>query len=349
MHALKCAGYLAAACLLLFAGGARADTAQPVGKSDDLIVGSIRGLEAWRRDGSGRRMVSKGPALHPRWLEADAVLVVHPNTADDLARGGHIERIVLANGARSRVADLPPFACVAGPQGTQDVMRLDIQEETDFLIDRTKGWACMTLMDRNINASSLSLNVRISLKSGKVTRHLSTGEEICQAPTGVTTGENRGATCAFAFPPETIDPQPMLHPFSFKAGNVLQSIGGVSRKVLRLRGYEKLSLSPSGHWAVLHGDAEEGDYIHRSLVLLDRVTGKVFPIREEAGAWPDPLKPAGKKAATIKVPIVNTIGVVGETDVRWLGTSAQDEVLVVDSLVITPGRPSFTVDGAIAE
>ena len=141
MRSLTYAAHFAASSILLFAGVACAGIAQSVVNSDDLIVGSIRGLEAWRRDGSGKRMISKGPALHPRWLDADAVLVVHPNNADDLAKGGRIERIVLANGARSCIAHL-------------------------------------------MNASSLSLDVRISLKSGKVTRNLATGEEICQAAHG---------------------------------------------------------------------------------------------------------------------------------------------------------------------
>lgn len=49
-----------------------------------------------------------------------------------------------------------------------------------------------------------------------------------------------------------------------------------------------------------------------------------------------------------QVPVANTISVVGETDVRWLGTSVQSEVLVIDALLIAPGRDSFTVDGALA-
>src|SRR5262245_1708206 len=46
----------------------------------ELIVGSERGLEAWKRDGSGKRVISPGVALHPRWLDKTTVLVVK---ADD--------------------------------------------------------------------------------------------------------------------------------------------------------------------------------------------------------------------------------------------------------------------------
>ena len=44
----------------------------------------------------------------------------------------------------------------------------------------------------------------------------------------------------------------------------------------------------------------------------------------------------------------NTIGAVGETEIRWLGTSAASEVLVIDGLVVRPGAESFSVKGGLA-
>jgi hypothetical protein len=58
------------------AASAKAGSAAPTKAAPDdpdveaeLIVGSERGLEAWRRDGSGKRLISKGSALYPRWLD----------------------------------------------------------------------------------------------------------------------------------------------------------------------------------------------------------------------------------------------------------------------------------------
>jgi hypothetical protein len=104
---------------------------------------------------------------------------------------------------------------------------------------------------------------------------------------------------------------------------------------------------------VLGGDVSEGDYIHRSLVLLDRTTGELFPIRPKGGAWPAALpRPAAavpdKPAPKLKLPVQRTVSVVGETDTRWLGTTAASELLVVDALVVRPGVASFLVDGQLA-
>jgi hypothetical protein len=42
----------------------------------ELVVGSMCGLEAWRRNGHGKRMLSKGPALSPRRLDETSVSAV---------------------------------------------------------------------------------------------------------------------------------------------------------------------------------------------------------------------------------------------------------------------------------
>jgi hypothetical protein len=122
--------------------------------------------------------------------------------------------------------------------------------------------------------------------------------------------------------------------------------------VLRVPGYDSESTSPSGRWALLGGDVSEGDYIHRSLVLLDRTTGDLFPIRQRGGAWPPALpRPAaapGKPAPKLKLPVPRTIEAVGETDTRWLGTTAASELLVIDKLVVRPGAASFSVNGRLA-
>jgi hypothetical protein len=136
-------------------------------------------------------------------------------------------------------------------------------------------------------------------------------------------------------------------PFDFEDEQVMASGPSGSRTaVARLLGYTSEVSSPSGRWMVLGGDVEEGDYIHRLLVLLDRTTGEVFPIRQRPGAWPAPLSAKGSKPPR-RILVHRTISVVAETDLRWLGRSAASELLVVDDLVLRPERASFLVKGQI--
>jgi hypothetical protein len=50
----------------------------------------------------------------------------------------------------------------------------------------------------------------------------------------------------------------------------------------------------------------------------------------------------------VDVPVLTARAVVGESYVRWLGQGEDDEVLVVDDLVMRPGRAAFSVDGQVA-
>jgi hypothetical protein len=61
------------------------------------------------------------------------------------------------------------------------------------------------------------------------------------------------------------------------------------------------------------------------------------------------LRAEGKqKVPHIKTPREDTVPVVGETDVRWLGTSAESEQLIVGDLVVRPGQFAFHVEGEVA-
>jgi hypothetical protein len=82
------------------------------------------------------------------------------------------------------------------------------------------------------------------------------------------------------------------------------------------------------------------------LLLLDRSHGKLFPVTDRPGAWPPPLSASSSKLHT---PIKQAQLVPSFADVRWLGTSEQTEALLLDKLVIRPGRPSFEItEGELA-
>ena len=322
----------------------------------ELIVGSKRGLEAWQPDGSGKRMISRGVALRPRWIDATRVLVIVSRDSD-LAKGARLERISLSDGKRSKVAKLPPFACKqpadAKPDSTQESqLDLAIQDPSDFVVDKGGQKACISLMDRNINMMTYALEVAIDLKKGKVERWLTAGGDTCIPPDGVELAESEAkldCSAAERSPQSQVVAPPF--PFTFTENGILKKgQGEEGDPVLKIPGYapNEDATSPSGRWMVLSGDQEDGDYIHRSLVLLDREKGEVFPLRLSR-TWPAPLRAGGKqKLPHIKTPIAKTSGAVGETDVRWLGTSTDSERLIIDDMVVKPGVFSFSVDGEIA-
>jgi hypothetical protein len=322
----------------------------------ELIVGSKRGLEAWQRDGSNKRTISRGTALHPRWIDDSNILVV-ASREPNLAKGVRLERISLGDGKRSTVVKIPPFACKQPSDVDSDGfsaqdLSLDIQDPTDFIVDKGGRKACITLMDRNINMMNLSVEVLVDLTDGRVDRWLSSGEKSCIPPAKVRVGQmTANLSCSAAERSKQSAKDAAPFPFTFTDNGVLRR-GQDERgeAVLKIRGYQPASegVSPSGRWMILNGDQEDADYIHRSIVLLDRAKGEVYPIHERR-SWPAPLRPSGKqKLPQIKTPIADACPAVGETDVRWLGNSADSELLIIDDLVVNPGAFSFSVKGRIA-
>jgi hypothetical protein len=322
------------------------EVAAPLGELE-VLVGSERGLEAWRVDGSARRLVSAGPALHPRWLSPAALLVLVPRSAQGLGAGASIERIELAGWLRTQVAELPPFAC-ANPaaHADQPPFLLDLQTEDDFRLHGSDQSACLSLMDRNMNMASFVLHVRVDLHTRAVERVLAVGAEECTPPAGVgTSGEL--ARCASAGSSAGALPASAHAPFPFGFGES-HAVYSAQEELLLVPGYDVESMSPSGRWLLLAGDESEGDYMHRSLVLLDRSLGTLYPIVSERASWPEPLARADGTTRALVVPIRGTIDVVTETDVRWLGSSESSEVLLIDGLLVKPGVSTFSVSGSVA-
>jgi hypothetical protein len=325
----------------------------------DIIVGSERGLEAWRADGNGKRVISAVAARSPRRLDEESVVVVvsrDPSYPPNLANGATLERISLANGERRRLASLPRFSCKrssdARPDEQPDALGLSIQEPIDFIIDKSRRRACLSLMDRNANMADVAVDVSVDLATGKVRRWLTMGSETCTPPTGVKIASAEDVPrCSEADKASETSHTRQPFPFEFTKGGILRQRGKSGTQLLKMRGYEPDSLpgaSPSGRWAILRGDVEEADYIHAKLLLLDRERGEVFPIRE-GRPWPAPLQAEGNRGLPeIKTPVEKTIPVVGETDVCWLGDSAESELLIVDDLVVKPGQYAFAVKGEVA-
>jgi hypothetical protein len=318
----------------------------------ELLIGSRRGLEIRSVEGQLKRLVSAGPALYPRWVDAGSVLVLVPAEGDDLRAGGELQQIQVDNGARTHVATLPPFQCAPRPNMDEWVSALSVtlQDDDDFEVDSARGLACLRLLDRNINMSTILLDVRVDLRTHGVERWLSLGSPGCIPPDGVQSGEPPSACHSVpAASGARSAPVPIARPFGLEQEGEIQETTphGVKLSV-RIAGYVPESLSPSGRWLVLYGDLEEHDYIYRRLVLLDRSDGHVYPIIHPAGPWPAPLRPHGTEPPTIPTPIEGTVQVVGESIIRWIGTSETSERLVVDGSLVIPARGTFALDGQVA-
>lgn len=333
------------------AGGAAPDEGGGAEGLTELIVGSERGLEAWSLDGARRRLVSAGAALHPRWLDEASVLAVVPLAARPLGAGATLERIRLADGRRERVAALPPFACGDGAAGDGGVSfeALDLHDGADFELAPSEGLACLRLLDRNLDMASVVLDVQVDVRRGGVERWLVVGDDVCRPPRDVQPGEP-ARRCERAGAPSASSSATARYTYDLPDadGRVVEATPQGERVALQLGlDYAPEVASPTGRWLVLGGDTVEGDYLYRRLSLLDRESGRVYPIGEAAGPWPSALEPVAGSPPTLVLPIERAALVEREADVRWLSTR-EGERLVVGSHVVWPGRGSFMVDGEIA-
>jgi hypothetical protein len=318
--------------------------ASPIDFHHALIVGDDDGLLLWTVDGSAHHMLSEGAAFYPRRIGADAVLVLSGELSN-LHIGAQLVRISLIDGSRTALATLPPYACANATDDDSQMLGLDIQDPHDFVVDPDGKRAYLSMMDRNSNMASLQVKIRVELDSGRVMRWQTVGEPECLPPPGVELG----------YPPDEqwpdLDMSPDDEPasasyaFDFDADSGwVKTASEPATKHLRLRDYSRECTSPSGRWLVLGGDLQEADYVHRSLVLLDREAGAVFPVLEAPGAWPLPLTAAKR---TVKTPVSGMADVVGESDVRWLRFADGAELLIVDQLVLQPNKPSWTFEGEL--
>jgi len=315
---------------------------------DEIVVGSMRGLEAHRIGRPDKRMISAGPALYPRWIDPDTVLVVVPKQAPKgdgpvlLAGGATLERIAVRLGMRRKLADIPPFVC---SKDTALGAQLSLQAADDFYL--TGGSACLALMDRSANMANLILRVRTGLADGKVDRALLVGADECgpqaevhggapatdgpceQAREDAEPGDKSGVVRAYAFVDESLKQN---------------APGRKGRTLTHLEGYELRSVSPSGRWALLTGDLEEGDTLNYRLLLLDRDTGSIHPLPARAGGWPDALP---GQPAVLPVPVAQAALWPVETDLRWVERDGK-ELLVVGELLVAPLLWLRSVGGAVA-
>jgi hypothetical protein len=296
-----------------------------------FIVAGDKGVQEVRADGTVARVLSKTAAMRPRWAPDRRSIYF-------LTRGGLIRAITVANGAERTIATLPKSFTIC--QGAPDyqpghkfpISQLSPQEDDDFVIDASGDAACLDLKDRNVNMVNVDVALYVDFRNGRVQQQMTMPE--CGAP--------KIAECTS--PLASPEPTPKPAPFDLDdKGRLVRRDGKKKIVVVSAIGSGDFApglVSPSGQWMTITGNEETGDYIHRQLFLLDRMSGKIWPVRKDVK---QPLT-----AAQILDPQreqIDTVDVVGESPIRWL---ANPELLLVDSLLVTPGKTAVELPGDIA-
>src|SRR6185437_3747980 len=278
---------------------ATGSVAAPSAKARSFVVASEQGIRVMGFDGKVLRTLTRTPAERPRFLpgEQEAIFYVEGE--------GEVRRISLETGAVSVVAVLPKSfrTCGKMPDYEQGHMfergELRIQDDLDFALDASKGAVCMALQDRNTNMMNVRVEVRVDLASGAVVHRVEYGGDCAKRPPAWAGCDRRrrAVSPAAPFPVASLD----------AGADVTEE-----------------QVSPSGRWSVLSvpNEYQGGDYIYRSLYLLDRQQRRIFPIAP--GPFPAPAAPAANNESTFTA--------VGETPVHWLDGDA----LVVGTLLVLP-------------
>lgn len=293
----------------------------PAAHAESLFVSGDQGVREVGLDGRTIRLISREKARRPRLMpDGKSLLYLVPGRAE-------VKRMDLATGVSAKVAVLPKSFRIC-KQPEQDSARsykfadLDVQSAGDFTIDKSGAAACLTLMDRNINMADVSIELRVPIQgAGKVLWAVSVPSN-CPGP--------KIAACEQAVPTFS---EPPAGAYELQDGWLVSA----KKQLVRLgKGdFSKEASSPKGKWAVIGGNIEEGDYIHRSLYLLGRRDGTIHSID---------AKSVILTRKYLRAMDVDSMPAVGETEIRWLN----DDALLIDSTLIFPGKGLVELGGEVA-
>jgi hypothetical protein len=304
--------------------GAPADAGGPAPRTS-LILGTSRGLREIDGDGHLLRTLTRVRASSPRWVDSDALIYLGPNARE-------VRRYTLEDGRDERLVSLPALDCPGARRP------LALQAPDDFQVDADGTRACLNLQDRNDNAAGVAVSAELDLPRRSIRLRQAVGDQPCRK---VEPGDF--FTCTPPPPRHRPHGPSAPLPYDFAEGWLIKG----RAKVRQLPGFDNdaAGVSPSGRWLVLALAGSEGDLLHRTLLLLDRRSAELFPVRD--GQWPPPLDAAGlEKMAKGVIDPRHSLDVLGESDVRWLDLPA--DVLLVDRRLIRPGKSTIKVDGDVA-
>lgn len=298
-----------AALALVAACGSRppapplAHAAPPPPRAIPLIAARETGLYEITRDGGDVRRLCATPAQRPRWLVPGKRLLFLSRDTTQL------RSLELPAATERGIAQLP-IAFPPCPGGTGPAWPLRLHGDDDFVVE--PGRACIRLMDRNANMASYYLDLRVDLATGRTESYARAIADLCKLP------QREPPSCDHDLRPLRASAGPLEH-----AGPA---------------GFWAQSLSPTGRWAVLLGNHEEGDYLYEQIALYEIATKRSFPVpgvrRPSSAAWPAPLTAAQLALGAEQLGQILE-SVTGETPVYWL--AGPDDRLVVGEALIVPG------------
>jgi hypothetical protein len=269
-----------------------------------LIAARETGMFEITRDGADVRRVSATPAQRPRWLVPGRRLVFLSGDMKQLLS------LELPAGKERAIAQLPIAFPACPPGGTGPSFPLQLHSDDDFIVEPAR--ACIRLMDRNLNMASYYLELRVDLATGRTESYAHAIEAFCKLPRRE---------------PPSCDHD--LRTFHSHAG---------PREHAGPAGFWAHSLSPTGRWAVLLGNREEGDHIFEQIALYEIATKRSFPIptmrHPPSTGWPAPLTAEQLALGAEQLGQILD-SVAGETPIYWL--DGPDDRLVVEEALIVPG------------
>ncbi len=236
--------------------------------------------------------------------------------------------------------EVDPSSCTAhaAPSG----VTLAVQDETGFFINPSGTHACLSLMDRNLNMLDLAVRASIDLATGAVTSrlqyfedcvvHETDAKDVCAHVPAIrrstaVSGTNGARKWQFR--------NGRLHTHE-SSNNPIELCGQTSIADASC-GVD--STSPSGRWIAITLGTEDGDYIHRSIVLADLDTGEIVALDQDGGLQIGHQLPSC-------LAMNSCVDIVGETPVHWFPGSDQfsiDDKLIdlrTKQLRKLPGIPS---------
>jgi len=304
-----------------------------------LIVAGKGGVLEVGLDGHVIRSLSTKAASRARLLPDRRVLFLSDT-------GGQLWTVSLDGGQERRVAKLSQRYTLCDDAADYQkgyrfsVDDLAVQEDSDFVIDKSAKAACLSLKDRNTNMLNVDVNIHVDLASGRVRHTLAwpkcNGAAAIPRCDEADTPDPTPATSSYPYDLGDGDPdgnnRPLVRREADGKQTVVSTIGSGD--------FTAVALSPSTRWLARAGNESEGDYIHRDLFLLDRKTGQIWPVRDKK------LRPlTARQVKQIGKAKIETADIVGETALWWL--PGQD-VLVVDFLLVTPGVAPVKLPGLVA-
>ena len=291
---------------------------------------------------------TKTPALWPRRLDDGSVLFLEE-------KGGALSlKRYRSPGEVKEIAQIPTGfdggGCKLSPSADAEVT-LSVQSDSGFTVDQAHGQVCLTIADRNVNMADVSFAFRVEVESGRVDSSLeldninecASGQALVCSGTlgaGLKPADSAGIKRAWEWDAESLSLFPAGSPKHETAKSLCGADVDMSDADSRDFGCaSEEGRSGSGRFVLVSGLASEGDYIHRELFVLDLENGEVLGLLGENVE----LKPV--TAEDVLTEGFGSLGVVGESDVRWLG----GDRLWVDGTLIDPGaRKSTKIGGQLA-